>query len=87
MAAAARGLGNGGAKDAGLGRKGSAAAALVGKNRRPEQRGCGGVRPSRMGAAPGGMAGFGLGFGGCCLKCELRLWISPVTMRFVCVWT
>lgn len=64
-AAAALGLrlGNGGAKDADLERKGEAAVAVGGRKRRPEQLGCGGLRPSKELAAPVGMVGAGPGFG------------------------
>jgi len=65
-AALGLGLGNGGAKDAGLERKGEPVVAVGGRKRRPEQCGCGGVMPSRVGTAPGagGMAGVWLGFWG-----------------------
>lgn len=75
IAAAALGLGNGGAKDADLERKGEAAAADVGgRKRRPEQLGCGGLRPSKEVAAPVGMVDWGLaGFWGqACLPVTVK---------------
>jgi hypothetical protein len=86
-AAAALGLrlGNGGAKDADLERKGEAAAAVGVRKRRLEQLGCGGLRPRKEVDAPVGMVGLRgagtgvwLGSGGrprpaaCLLACEVR---------------